>query len=380
MRVLLVDLEMAWRGGQNQALLILEGLLAQNHQAELVAAAGSKLGENAASNGIRVHSVSRGLARLPAARKIRELVAGGQFDLVHANEAHAVTAAWLARAHKSLPFLISRRVGYPIGKSRLARARYDAAARIIANSQWVAEQAAASGAAREKLTIVYEGTEIPLLLTPEQKLAARARWRIAGNAPVLGCVGVLLPDKGQEWLIRALAELRTEFPDLRLLLAGDGPCRPRLESLAGELSVQGAVIFAGFVKDVENVYAALDVFLLPSFFEALNNSLLAAMAYEIPSIAFRRGALGEIIEDGKSGLLTAAADTRELCSAVRKILKDRALAKSLAEAGRRRVQDCFSAARMVEGMICIYEEVLETVRAKRLSGKGPWNQTLARKN
>ena len=359
MRVLLVDLEMVWRGGQNQALLILEGLLAQNHHAELVAAAGSKLGENAANNGIRVHSVSRGLARLPAARKIRELVASEQFDLVHANEAHAVTAAWLARVHNSLPFLISRRVGYPIGKSRLARARYDAAARIIANSQWVAEQAAASGAAREKLTVVYEGTEIPPLITPEQKLAARARWRIAGNAPVLGCVGVLLPDKGQEWLIRALSELRKEFPDIRLLLAGDGPCRRKLEALAEELGVQDAVIFAGFVKDVENVYAALDAFLLPSFFEALNNSLMAAMAHEIPSIAFRRGALGEIIEDGKSGLLTAAADTPELCNALRKILKDKALAKSLAEAGRRRVQDCFSAERMVEGIIRVYKEVLK---------------------
>jgi glycosyltransferase involved in cell wall biosynthesis len=371
MRVLLVDLEMVWRGGQNQALLILKGLQARGHEAELLAAIGSKLGENVAASGIRVHSVSRGFARLPAARKIRELVASRQFDLVHANEAHAVTAAWLARVHKYLPFLISRRVGYPIGKSRLARARYDAAARIIANSQWVAEQAAGSGAARKKLTVVYEGTEIPSLLTPEQKLAARARWGIAGNAPVLGCVGVLLPDKGQDWLIRALAELRKEFAGARLLLAGDGPCRDELEKLARNLGVQDAVIFAGFVKDVESVYGALDVFLLPSFFEALNNSLLAAMAYEIPSIAFRRGALGEIIEDGKSGLLVAAADRDQIVDAVRRILLDRAFGKSMGEAGQRRVRDCFSAERMVGGIIRVYEEVLETVRAKRLPGKGP---------
>src|SRR5216684_3494210 len=361
-KVLLVDLETEWRGGQNQALLLLKGLRERGHGAELVAADGSALGERAGLAGVRVHFVSRGLFRLPAAQKVRALLRSGGFDVVHANEAHAVTAAWFARWPESAstrPFVISRRVGYPIGKSALAQARYRAAARIIANSKWVAEQAAASGVPREKISVVYEGADIPLRFTPEQRQRARARWGIPQSTPVLGCLGVLLPDKGQEWLIRALTEAKKEFSGSKLLLAGDGPCRGQLESLARELHLKDDVIFAGFVKDVENVYAALDVFLLPSFFEALNNSLLAAMAYEIPSIAFRRGALGEIIEDGKSGLLTSAADTDQLCAAVRTLLRDPGHAKSLGEEGRRRVQECFSAARMVDGIVRVYEEALK---------------------
>jgi glycosyltransferase involved in cell wall biosynthesis len=356
-RPLLVDLETAWRGGQNQALLLLKGLHARGHAAELVAAKVSALGARAAASGVPVHFVSRGMLRWPAARKVRELLRSGSFDVVHANEAHAVSAAWLAGAHKSAPLVISRRVGYPIGKSRLARARYEAAAQIVANSKWVAEQAAASGAPREKLTVVYEGAEIPPRFTPEQRQAARRRWEIAERTPLLGCVGVLLPDKGQEWLIRALAELRKEFPATKLLLAGDGPCRARLESLAQELGVTKAVIFAGFVAEVENVYAALDVFLLPSFFEALNNSLLAAMAYEIPSIAFDRGALGEIIENGESGFLVQAASVPALQRATTALLRDPAQAKKMGEAGRRRVEENFSADRMVEGMIRVYQSV-----------------------
>jgi glycosyltransferase involved in cell wall biosynthesis len=356
-RALLVDLETAWRGGQNQALLILKGLLARGHEPELVAAWGSALGERAAESGVRVHFVSRGLFRLPAAWKVRQLIRGSGFDLVHANEAHAVSAVWLAGAHKRVPFLISRRVGYPIGKSRASRARYEAAARIIANSKWVAEQAANSGAPLEKLTVVYEGAEIPPLFTEAQRRAARLRWKIPGEAPLLGCVGVLLPDKGQEWLIRALVELRKEFPGAKLLLAGDGPCRPNLESLARELGLGEAVLFPGFVKDVESVYAALDVFLLPSFFEALNNSLLAAMAYEIPSVAFNKGALGEIIEHEKSGLQVSGPDVEEINSATARILRDQTLAKKLGEEGRKRVQENFSAKKMVEGMIGVYEEV-----------------------
>jgi glycosyltransferase involved in cell wall biosynthesis len=356
---LLVDLETTWRGGQNQALLLLKGLHARGHQAELVAAAKSALGERAAAAGIPVHLVSRGLLRVPASRKIRELLRIGGFDLVHANEAHAVSAAWLAGAYKQVPVVISRRVGYRIGNHRFARARYEAAARIIANSQWVAEQAAASGAPRDKLAVVHEGAQIPPTLTRQQRQAARESWKISADTPLLGCVGVLLPDKGQEWLIRALAEIRKEFSGAKLLLAGDGPCRAQLESLARELSVSDAVIFAGFVKDVESVYAALDIFLLPSLFEALNNSLLTAMAYEIPSISFNRGALGEIIEDTQSGLLVEPKDVPALRDAALEILRDAMRARKMGEAGRKRIAENFSADKMIEGTLRVYESLAQ---------------------
>lgn len=358
MRPLLVDLETAWRGGQNQALLILQGLRRRGHEPELLAAQGSALGERAAVAGVPVHYASRGWLQVPAALAVRAALQRKPVDLVHANEAHALSAAWLARAHRRVPLVVSRRVGYPMGRSRIARSRYEAAARIVANSQWVADQAAASGAPKEKIAVVYEGTEIPPRLAPERRREARRLWQQPEGAPLIGCVGVLSPDKGQEWLIRAIAELSKEFPGLRLLLAGDGPCRHDLEALARQLGVSDRVLFAGFVKDVESVYAALDVFLLPSFFEALNNSLLAAMAYEIPSIAFRRGALPEIIEDGASGLLVEAAHVAQLSSAIRRLLVDASLARSLGANGRHRVEACFSADRMVDGMIRVYQESL----------------------
>lgn len=362
MKVLLADLETEWRGGQNQALLLLKGLRERGHEAELVGAEGSALGERAGSAGARVHFVPRGLFRLPAAQKVRALLPGGGFDLVHANEAHAVTAAWLAlwgqrRPHR-VSFVISRRVGYPIGKTLLAQARYRAAARIVANSKWVAEQAAASGAPRDKISVVYEGADIPPRFTAEQRQRARARWGISQSTPLLGCVGVLLPDKGQEWLIRALAEVKKEFSGAKLLLAGNGPCRARLESLAQELNLANDVVFAGFVEDIESVYAALDVFLLPSFFEALNNSLLAAMAYEIPSIAFNKGALSEIIEHENSGLLVSGPDPAEISAAAIKILRDHEFAMNLGRASRARIEQNFSTDKMVEGMIRVYEECL----------------------
>lgn len=355
---LIVDLETEWRGGQNQALLLLKGLYERGHAAELLTAHGSSLGHRAKKLGIYVHTVSRGMFRLRAASKIRSLLADGRIELIHANEAHAVTAVWLAISNRHLPFVVSRRVGYPLGQSWIAKARYRRADSIVANSQWVADQAAESGAPRKKLRVVFEGAEVPPLLTAAQRAEARRHWKIPEGAPLLGCVGVFLPDKGQEWLIRALAELRKDVPDTRLILAGDGPSRPGLEKLAVELGVHDAVILPGFVREVEKVYAALDVFLLPSFFEAFNNSLLAAMAYQIPSIAFRRGALTEVLEDGRSGLIVSGPDVPEICAAVKKILLDRGFAQRLGEAARARVAENFSADRMVENTLHIYEELL----------------------
>jgi glycosyltransferase involved in cell wall biosynthesis len=358
-KILFVDLEPEWRGGQNQALLLMKSLNARGDTAELVTVRGSALGKRSIAKRVRVHFVPRYATRVFAALKIFELTQRGLFDVVHANEPHAVTSAWLAKAHQRSAFVISRRVGYPLGKGRLARARYEAAARILAISKWVAERLVESGAPGKNIVVVHEGVDIPVLPSPEERRRARARWRISEGVRLLGSVGVLLPDKGHELLIRALAQLRAEFPECKLLLAGDGPSRPALEALAAELGVSGSVIFAGFVRDIETVYTALDVFLFPSFFEGLGTSLLAAMSYEIPSVTFSCCAFGEIIETGKSGLLVETGNVGELIQAVTQLLRDREFSRVMGQAGRARIAEVFSSERMVEETLKIYRDLLQ---------------------
>jgi glycosyltransferase involved in cell wall biosynthesis len=354
---LIVDLETEWRGGQNQALLLLKGLYERGHAAELLTAKGSALGARAYAAGICVHGVSRGGARLPAALKIRELLGDGRFEIVHANESHALTAAWLAGAHKQVPLLFSRRVGYPLGSSILAKARFRAVARIVANSQWVAKQAEASGAAPEKLAVVYEGVDIPPRITNEVKLAARKIWNVAEDEPLAGCVGVLSPDKGHEFVIRALAEVRKEFPRCKLLLAGDGPSFAQLNALVEQLGLHGAVIFAGFVKDISAVYRALDVFVFPSLFEGLGTSLLAAMANGVPSVTFFGCGLGEIVDNGRTGIQVEAKNSSQIAKAILTLLSDPRAAARMGEDGSRSIAAKFSADRMVDETIRLYAEV-----------------------
>jgi glycosyltransferase involved in cell wall biosynthesis len=358
LKILFVDLEMEWRGGQNQALLLLRALNARGDTAELVTVTGSALGKRALARRVKVHSVPRYGTRAAAALKIFNLTRNHAFDVVHANEAHAVTAAWLGRAHRQSAFVISRRVGYPLGKSRLALDRYRAATLIVAISQWVVERLVESGAPQEKIAVVYEGVEMPPSITSEMRQRARRRLRIPDDAILLGSVGVLSPDKGHELLIRALAQLRSEFPECRLLLAGDGPSRLQLETLAKELGVAEKVIFAGFVTDIDSVYQALDVFLFPSSFEGLGTSLLSAMSYEVPSVAFQCCAFGEIIENEKSGLLVEQGNVAEISQAVTRLLRDKDFARSIGQAGRARIAEKFSSTRMVEEMTKVYRDVL----------------------
>ena len=360
MKILLVDLDTEWRGGQNQALLMLEGLNARGYATELISPMGSALGERTEARGVIVHHVSPRFSRISAALKISELTRTGRFDLVHANEAHAVTSAWLARAHRRVPFVISRRVGYPIRDSKLARSRYEAAARILPISGWVADRLVASGLPKENLIVVYEGVAIPRLPSSEVRREARALWGVSDDSPLLGCAGVLLPDKGQDLLIRALAVLRNEFPAARLLLAGDGPDKSRLQRLAKQLRVSDAVIFAGFVTAMEPFYSALDLFLFPSRFEGLGTSLLAAMSYSVPSIAFSTCAFGEIIEHGKSGLLVETGNEPAFQTAAASILRDPLRAITMGQAARARIQNKFSADKMVEQMIRVYKTLVPT--------------------
>src|SRR5216684_5840817 len=361
MRILYIDLEREWRGGQSQALLTLAGLRRRGHEVELLTARDSPLANRASESGIIVHQVPRIGLRGWAARAMRSLIAGKRFALLHLNEPHALTAAWLAKAHRQLPVLLSRRIGFPLQKNAVSQARYRAVERFVANSKDVAQSLIESGIIAERISIVNEGVEIFPFPTPEQRSAARNRWGVRENEFLFGCISVFVPEKGQRHLIEALPLVRALRPEARLLLAGNGACRADLEALTKRLGQTEAVFFPGFVTDVAQVYAALDAFVFPSEFEGLGTALQAAMAAGLPCISTKRGALGEVV-DGERTALVAEPSAKEFAAMMLRLINDEALRKNLSKAGRSEVEQRFSADRMVENTIRLYEDVLQKLR------------------
>ena len=361
MKVLYADLEREWRGGQSQALLTVSGLKQQGLQADLLAAKDSPLAERASDSGIKVHQVARLALRVQAASELRRLIPGGGYDLIHLNEAHALTSAWLAKSHRSVPLLISRRIGFPLQKNPFSQARFAAIERFLASSETVAQSLIDSGIAAERISIVNEGVLVPPPFTMEERVRARKQWGISQDEILFGCVGVFVPEKGQRHLIEALPAVRAVYPGVRLLLAGDGACRASLESLAQQLGQADAVLFPGFVNQIEQVYAALDAYVFPSEFEGLGTALLVAMALRLPSISTKRGALREVVDHGRTALV-AEPDGKEFAAAMLKLIGDKSLQESIGDAGRREIEQRFSAERMVANTMRVYEEVLKKRR------------------
>ena len=354
---LIVDLETEWRGGQSQALLLLKGLYERGHAAELVATHGSSLSHRAKKYGVYVHSVSRNMRRFAATCKIRWLLGHDRFELVHVNEAHALTAAWLAGAHRRLPFLSSRRIGFPLERNWISWARFRALDCFIANSKNVAQSLIDSGFPAARIAVVNEGVEIPERISPEARNNARKRWRIADDEFLFGCASAFVPEKGQRHVVEALRSVRERFPKARLLLPGGGPCLTETKELAARLGLRQAVLLPGFVSNMEEFYSALDAFVFPSEFEGLGTALQAAMAYGLPAISTTRGALCEVVEDGRTALV-AQPNAADFSGAMQRLLCDPALREQLGEAAREEVKRRFSADQMVENTLNVYEKIL----------------------
>jgi len=289
---------------------------------------------------------------------VRRLLREQRFDIVHANEAHALTAAWLARAHRRAPLVAARRVTFPLSRGYLSLARYRAAACIVAISHAVREQLLAAHLDPQRITIVADGVEVPPPVSPEQRRSARQHWNFLASDQVLVFVAPLTAEKGHALLLETFSEMRRAAPHCRLLLAGDGPLRAKLEEQARAAQLVPDVRFAGFVEEIDSVYAACDVFVFPSLSEGAGTSLLSAMAHALPVVALARGGVTEIVENGSNGLLVQQASAAALAAAATRLLADGELARRLGEAARQTVAANFSADRMVEATLAVFERLV----------------------
>jgi glycosyltransferase involved in cell wall biosynthesis len=359
-RPLVVDLGRDYRGGQHQALLLLQGLLSGGHTPELITLSDSMLARRAKDAGISTHGVNHRWRRTGAALAIGPLVRGGRVDIVHANEPHALTSAWLACSHRRVPLIAARRIALPLSPDSFSRARYRAAARIVAVSHFVERSMVASGFSARSIDVIYDGMEIPAAVSQVDRDGARARFAIPQESVCLGNVAAFVPEKGQELLIRALADLRTQFPQCVLLLAGEGPEQVRLRDLVRHLRLDGIVKFPGFVSDIESVYAATDLFVFPSHEEPLGSALLSAMAHGLPVVALSRGGIPEVVEDGRNGVLVKEVDPGALAAATARLLSNPANARRLGEAARATISTRFSASHMVDATLDLYERLIAT--------------------
>ena len=201
-----------------------------------------------------------------------------------------------------------------------------------------------------KLSIVRCGIDPADFLPPPARAAD-------GPLEVL-CVGRLVPDKGQELLVRAVAQLRRRGTETRLTLVGDGPDRRAIEALAAELGVSDAVVLAGSVSQtrVRELYREAGAFCLPSFAEGVPVALMEAMATELPVVTTRIMGIPELVQDGVSGMLVAPGRVDDLVRALERLAGDAQLRSALGRAGRARVTERYALAEQVRRLHALFAE------------------------
>jgi glycosyltransferase involved in cell wall biosynthesis len=182
--------------------------------------------------------------------------------------------------------------------------------------------------------------------------------------PVLLALGRLEPQKGHRVLLQALPLVRREFPRARLVCVGEGGERRTLEAQAASLQLTEAVRFVGYRSDVEAWLALADVMVLPSFYEGLPLVAIEALAAQRPVVATAVDGTPEVVVHGQTGLTVPAGDPTALAEAITRLLRQPEWARRLALAGRRWVEDRFSAQRQVRLTEELYVEAWESRRRK----------------
>ncbi len=192
----------------------------------------------------------------------------------------------------------------------------------------------------EKIRVVPLGTDLHQFDPSHfDKKQARASFGLPRGGFLVGVLGRLDAQKGQDVLLRAVPQVVKDHPNVHFVIAGDETLgepgfRSYLTGLCIALKIENRVTFLPFTNDVARLLAALDVFILPSFSETFGLVVVEAMAMGRPIIATNAGGLPEIITNGKTGLLIEPRNANAVAHAIHRILSDGALRLSLAESAR----------------------------------------------
>jgi glycosyltransferase involved in cell wall biosynthesis len=214
----------------------------------------------------------------------------------------------------------------------------------------------------EKIRIIHNGVD-PLLFNTKTDRTVLAEFDIADDAPVVGILAALRPEKDHETLLRAARLVIDDLPSARFLIIGDGPTRQRLETLANELGIRSHMRFAGARDDVDRLLRAIDVFTLSSHtVECFPMALLEAMASARPAVCTSVGGVPEMIDDGASGYLVPPKDPVQLADRLVRLLSHPEAARRMGMAGRARIEVAFDLNRSVAAAQSAIEDIVTGTR------------------
>ena len=236
------------------------------------------------------------------------------------------------------------------------------ACRLIAVSQSMKDHMVADGIRGDKITVIPNGIAVEGYRTSADREGVRKEFGIARSDILVGTAGRLALVKNQAMILEAAARIMPKVENLRLIFYGEGPEEENLKRLVKNLGLTSRVIFAGLRSDMARVLSGLDVFVLSSRSEVAPMVLLESMALEIPVISTDVGGVSEMMEPGKSGLLTENQNVEEMAEAMLRLAVDPGYRKEIGRRGREFVERRFGEASMLQATSDLYVSAFRELR------------------
>lgn len=315
--------------------------------------------ERARRRGLSVRMVHcQGRADLGAVRQIEEYIEEDGIDLLHTHGYKADLYGYIAARRSRRPIVATchnwvggtAALGIYNHLDRMALKRFHALAAV---SDSVAQRLTDSGVSAKKVRTISNGIDVQAF----ERVRPLPALTFDGNK-VVGMVARLDLQKGFEYLLRAARDLCVAFPALKVVMVGDGPDRKVIEEMIQRFGLMSNVILVGQHSDMPRIYAAIDIFVLPSLNEGLPMTILEAMAASRPVIATRVGAVPSVIRDGETGLLVDPGDIHGLRSAIARLLSQPDVCRRIGAAGHNWVSRNYTAEAMALKYSQMYDEVL----------------------
>jgi glycosyltransferase involved in cell wall biosynthesis len=357
MRILMINTESGWRGGEHQVQLLVTGLAAQGeHEVITVCQPASPLARAlAAEGGAVIELAMHGPLHLGAIAGLRRIIRERAIDLVHAHTSHGHGLAVLALIGSPIPLVVTRRVDFRIAGSWPGRWKYTRRVRrFAAVSHKVAGVLAAGGVPRERIQVIMDGIDFQRFADPGSTL--RQEFRLPSEALVFGIVAHLTDHKDHRTLLRAFSRIHIQAPQAWLFIIGGGELDAELRAMARERDLR-RVVFTGFRTDIANCLRGLDVFILSSHHEGLGSSIMDAMYCGLPVIATQAGGIPELLRNEEEGLLVPPRDPEAMAQAMLRMCQDGPLRRRLAAAAGASARRRFGAGTMIDGYLSLYRQV-----------------------
>jgi glycosyltransferase involved in cell wall biosynthesis len=321
---------------------------------------------------VTIHSVPHSLS-FPISQ-IRKLVRRHDVEIIHALMDYSTNtaSAYLVSKATDTPFVYNvQGMGTRTGKFvvdaladgydwTIERLISRDAKKLILPSKSVISRTRKLGVADSKVVVIPTGVDCkrfdPKRPEVERKAAElRNDFDIGQDDFVIGYVGRLVPAKGLPYLLTAVNQIKHEFPNVVLLVVGDGPQRAELELKAKDLNLKTA--FAGYQTDTPPYYSLMDVFVLPSFFEGLSGVVLEAMAMEKSVVATNVGGTSDLVTYGENGFLVPIKNAEKIASTLKRLVANESLRVQMGKRGREIVEKSFQWDVIVDKVEAVYKEV-----------------------